>query len=140
MEHREKTDERIDLTGHVALVTGGGRGIGRQIALALAGAGARVAVMARSGPELRETAARAGDDGSASRVLAVPGDMTDAPAVDRVVAEVAERLGPVSLLVNNAATFTPGEPPLWEADLDTWWRTFEVNVRGPLVCTRPCCR
>nr|WP_042193125.1 SDR family oxidoreductase [Kibdelosporangium sp. MJ126-NF4]CEL20579.1 3-oxoacyl-[acyl-carrier protein] reductase [Kibdelosporangium sp. MJ126-NF4]CTQ89490.1 3-oxoacyl-[acyl-carrier protein] reductase (EC 1.1.1.100) [Kibdelosporangium sp. MJ126-NF4] len=122
----------MDLSGQVAIVTGGGRGIGRQIALSLADAGARVAVVSRSRAELAETARLAGR----SRVLVTPGDMTDHQAMERIVAEVGDHFGPVSLLVNNAAVFTPGEPPLWSADLDEWWRTFEVNVRGPLVCTR----
>lgn len=142
MEHTEHDDDKtIDLSDQVALVTGGGRGIGRQIALALARAGARVTVVARSAEQLRQTAALAAADadgrgGRGGRVHVAPGDMTDEAAVRRIVAETAELLGPVSLLVNNAAVFTPGEPPLWEADLDAWWRTFEVNVRGPLVCCR----
>lgn len=133
MRHSEG---RTDLTGQVALVTGAGRGIGRAVAIALAAAGARVAVLARDASQLRETAALAAATGAGGRVLVTPGDMTDAPGMTRVVAEVTERLGPPSLLVNNAATFTPDEPPLWEAELDAWWRTFEVNVRGPLVCLR----
>jgi NAD(P)-dependent dehydrogenase (short-subunit alcohol dehydrogenase family) len=122
----------MDLSGQVAVVTGGGRGIGRQIALSLAEAGARVAVVSRSRGELEATARHAGG----SRVLVTPGDMTSQVTMDRIVADVSDHFGPVSLLVNNAAVFTPGEPPLWEADLDEWWHTFEVNVRGPIVCTR----
>ncbi|UUU30201.1 SDR family oxidoreductase [Streptomyces sp. CA-210063] len=123
----------MTLSDQVALVTGAGRGIGRAIALALVQDGARVALLARSREELEETAALAGDR---SRVLVAPADITDDKAVGRVVERIAGHFGPVSLLVNNAATYAIGEPPLWEADLDTWWHTVEVNVRGPLVCMR----
>ncbi|MBK3583663.1 MULTISPECIES: SDR family NAD(P)-dependent oxidoreductase [Streptomyces] len=127
----------MDSSDQVALVTGGGRGIGQQIALALARSGARVAVLARSRDELEATAALAALGGDrVPPVLVVPGDMTDQDAVGRAVARVTDELGPVSLLVNNAAAFTAAEPPFWEADLDTWWHSVEVNVRGTLVCTR----
>ncbi|MEU0382533.1 SDR family NAD(P)-dependent oxidoreductase [Streptomyces cyaneofuscatus] len=124
----------MTLSDQVAIVTGGGRGIGRAIALALVREGARVALLARTHEELGETAALAGEH--RSRVLVTPADITDEQAVGRVVKQVDDHFGPVSLLVNNAATYTIGEPPLWEADLDDWWRTVEVNVRGPLVCSR----
>lgn len=124
----------MNLTDQVAIVTGGGRGIGRQIALSLAAAGARVAILARSREELAHTARLAGEH--AARVLVTPADMTDAASVRQVVAQVTDHFGPVSLLVNNAAVYTPGEPPLWEADLDAWWHDMEVNVRGPLICIR----
>ncbi|MEV7618204.1 SDR family oxidoreductase [Streptomyces sp. NPDC089799] len=124
----------MTLSNEVAVVTGGGRGIGRAIALALAAEGAKVAVLARSRDELEETAALAGD--AAPRVLAVPADVTDEAAVADAVARVHDRFGPTTLLVNNAAVYTPDEPPLWEADLGAWWRDVESNVRGPLVCIR----
>ncbi|MGW7081741.1 SDR family NAD(P)-dependent oxidoreductase [Streptomyces sp. NPDC054866] len=124
----------MDLSNQVALVTGAGRGIGRQIALTLAGAGARVALMSRSRDELEETAALAGGD--RDRVLVTPGDMTDESAVRGVVDQLNDHWGPVNLLVNNAAVFTAGQPPLWEAGLDEWWSTFATNVRGPLTCIR----
>ncbi|MFE0178683.1 SDR family NAD(P)-dependent oxidoreductase [Streptomyces sp. NPDC059002] len=124
----------MEQSNQVALVSGAGRGIGRQIALSLAAAGHRVAVMSRSRDELERTAQLAGDD--RSRILVVPGDMTDETAVDAVVRQVDEHFGPVTLLVNNAAVFTVGEAPFWEGELDSWWASFETNVRGPLVCTR----
>ena len=92
--------EEIDLGGRVAIVTGGGRGIGRAIALALAQAGAAVSVVARSSDQLAETVALIQDtDG---RAAPFSGDVTDPPAVQRIVAEIEKQLGPVDLLVNNA--------------------------------------
>ncbi|MFF4324388.1 SDR family oxidoreductase [Streptomyces sp. NPDC001568] len=124
----------MDLSKQVAIVTGGGRGIGRQIALSLADHGARVAVVARTRDELEATAELAGIN--RSNVLVAPADMTEEASVAEVVAQVNAHFGPVSLLVNNAATYTAGEPPFWEADLDAWWRTVDINVRGPLICMR----
>jgi NAD(P)-dependent dehydrogenase (short-subunit alcohol dehydrogenase family) len=123
--------ESIDLTGQVALVTGGGRGLGRAMALALAAAGARVAVVARSPDQLAQTAALIA--GAGGRALAYPADVTDRQAVEEVVRRVERELGPVDLLVNNAGAGGP-IGPLAESDPDDWWRCLEVNLRGPLLC------
>ena len=101
----------------VAVVTGAGRGIGRATALALAGQGAAVAVMARSGDEIAATAAAIEAD--QGRALAVCVDITDAEAVRGAFARVAAELGDVDLLVNNAGrntTFGPAgdvDPAQW---------------------------
>src|SRR5215470_9466326 len=92
-------------TGQVAIVTGGGRGIGRAIALALAGLGAAVTVTARSGEQLAETVALITAVGG--RAIAVAADVTDPCAVKRVVAETEQALGQVDLLVNNAGAAGP---------------------------------
>ena len=122
-----------ELVGQVALVTGGGRGIGRAIAQALATAGAAIAVTARSEDQLRETVAlieRAG-----GRALALPADVTDRQAVEHLVADIERQLGPVDVLVNNAGIVGP-LGPLWEADPEAWRRCLDVNLYGAFLCAR----
>ncbi|MBV9879653.1 MAG: SDR family oxidoreductase [Gemmatirosa sp.] len=127
----------IDLSNTTALVTGGGRGLGRVMALRLAAEGARVAIAARSADQLAETVALVGHAGG----TAVPfvADVTDADAVERLMADTERALGPLDLLVNNAGHGgTPG--PVWELDPDDWWTTQSVNVRGPFLCMRAALR
>ncbi len=121
------------LDGQVALVTGAGRGIGRAIALALAEAGARVVLAARSREQLEETAALARQMGR--QALTFPLDITDQPAVEAMVAATRQQFGPPDLLVNNAG-MANREAPLWELEADEWWRVLEVNLRGPFLCAR----
>ncbi len=123
----------IDLSGQVAIVTGGGRGLGRVYAQFLARANAAVAVMARTASEIDETAASIREEGGSA--IALPGDVTDREAVERVVAEVEEQLGPVDLLVNNAGVLGPAGP-IWQNDADEWWQCMDVNLRGPFLCCR----
>jgi NAD(P)-dependent dehydrogenase (short-subunit alcohol dehydrogenase family) len=122
-----------DLAGHVALVTGGGRGFGRVIAQALATAGAAVAVVARSAEQLADTVALM--TGVGERALALPADVTDQRAIEQVVRQVEEHLGPIDLLVNNAAALSV-IGPIWETDPERWWRDVDVNLRGPFLCAR----
>ena len=117
-----------ELSGQVALVTGGGRGIGRRVALELAQAGASVAVAARSAGEVEETAAEAGG-------LALECDVSDRASVEAAVARVEAELGPVDLLVANAGTNLE-EERAWELEPADWWRVFEVNVLGVYLCCR----
>jgi len=121
------------LTGQVALITGGGRGFGKAIALRFAAEGASVAVTARTRAEIDQTAAEiaaAGGDG-----FAVSADVTLPADVARVVHATAERFGPVTLLVNNAGI--PGPfAPIWATDPDEWWFAQEVHIRAPFLFLR----
>jgi NAD(P)-dependent dehydrogenase (short-subunit alcohol dehydrogenase family)/uncharacterized protein YndB with AHSA1/START domain len=125
--------EDYALSGQVAVVTGGGRGIGRAIALALAAAGAGTAVLARSQSELDKTVQLIQRTGG--RAQAFVTDVTDVLTVRTAIAEIEQSLGPVDLLVNNAATSGP-IGPFWETDTDQWWQALEVNLRGPVHCSR----
>ena len=125
--------EGIDLAGQVAIVTGGGRGIGRAIAIGLARAGASVAVVSRSEDQLAETVSQITELGTGA--IAVTAKVSDTAAVDRMVREVEKSLGSVDLLVNNAGLAGP-IGPTWETDSDDWWRCLEVNLRGPMLCSR----
>lgn len=120
--------EDRELEGRVALVTGGGRGIGRSIALELARAGARVAVAARTAEQVRETAEEVGG-------LPLECDVSDRDSVERAVETVAEELGPIDLLVANAGVGL-AEERAWEVEPSEWWRVFEINVLGVYLCCR----
>jgi NAD(P)-dependent dehydrogenase (short-subunit alcohol dehydrogenase family) len=125
----------VDLTDQVALVTGGGRGLGRAFALALAAAEAKVAVMARTAAQLEETVQLI--EGAGGCALAIPGDVSVPAAVAHVVTTTEQQLGPVDLLVNNAGWYAPGSLGYaWEVGPEAWWYTFEINLRGAFLCAR----
>jgi len=111
-----------ELTEQIALVTGGGRGIGADIARELAAAGARVAVAARTREQVDDVANEIGG-------LALELDVTDRAAVERAVAETERELGPLTLLVANAGIGGP-DGATWEIEPADWWRVQEVNVLG----------
>jgi NAD(P)-dependent dehydrogenase (short-subunit alcohol dehydrogenase family) len=111
-----------ELAGQRAFVTGGGRGIGANVARELATAGMDVAVSGRTAEQVEAVATEIGG-------RALVGDVTRREDVAHWFAE----LGPVDLLVANAGTGNHGGSP-WELDPDEWWRTFEVNMLGVHLC------
>jgi 3-oxoacyl-[acyl-carrier protein] reductase len=116
-----------ELSG-VALVTGGGRGIGAGIARELVSAGMKAAVSARTPAEV-EAVAREIDG------LAVVADVSSRESVEAMVDQVQRELGPIDLLVANAGIADPiGRS--WEVDPADWWKVFEVNVLGVQLCCR----
>ena len=121
------------IEGQVAMVSGAGRGIGLGLAKALAEAGAAVAVVARSQAEIHAAASKLESEGA--RAVALTADVTDAAQVQQAVEQAEQKLGPVTLLVNNAGTPGPVGPD-WEIDADDWWRCIEVSVRGAFVCAQ----
>lgn len=128
-------DSILSVAGHVALVTGAGQNVGRQIALHLAGHGAKVIVNDYVGDRAEEVAAEIRSLGG--EALAIQADITDRDAVNRMVAAGAEKFGPVTILVNNAgnagATPTGGaRKPFWEADRADWDSFIDVNFYGVL--------
>lgn len=122
-----------ELKKHVALVTGGGRGFGKAIALRFAAEGAAVTVTARTQAELDQTAKEI--ESAGGRAFAVAGDVTKPEDVFRIVGMAAEHFGPVTLLVNNAGI--PGPfAPAWVADPAEWWFAQEVHIRAPFLFIR----
>jgi 3-oxoacyl-[acyl-carrier protein] reductase len=117
-----------ELEGQIALVTGGGRGVGASIARELAAAGARVAVGARTRDQVDEIAGEVGG-------LAVTADVTDRTTVEAMVECVESELGPIDLLVANAGR-NVREQHAWEVEPGDWWNVFEVNVLGVYLCCR----
>jgi len=114
-------------------VTGGGRGIGRATALALATAGASVGVVSRTELEIGEVAAEIQANGS--KALAAVADVTVESQVDDAVRAVTAALGHIDVLVNNAGGGT-AIGPVWEVDADKWWSSVEVNLRSVFLCSR----
>ena len=120
------------LAGRVAIVTGGGRGLGRAFALALAEAGADVALAARNTKDLEYVAAEVEELGR--RALAVPTDVTEVADVERLVERVLSELGDLDVLVNNSGV--THSAPLLETSPDAWDRVVATNLRGCFLCMR----
>ena len=119
-----------DLSGRVALVTGGSRGIGAATALCLAEAGADVAVGCGQHREAAEEIAGK-ITGLGRRAVVVSGDMADPDVPRRIVAETAERLAPVDILVANAGTGVRAD--LDDVDVAAWDHVMAVNLRAPFL-------
>lgn len=121
----------MDLEGRTALVTGGGKRVGRGITLTLAAAGANVVVnYNRSGDDALATAADA--EALGVEAMTVQADVTDYDGVGAMVAAAARRFGTIDVLVNNASTFVAD--PLPTDDLTVWHRSIDTLVHGPFYC------
>ncbi len=122
-----------NLSGQVAIVTGGGRGIGRSISQSLSKAGAKVVVAARSADQLQETVRLIEQHGG--HAMAFMLDVTNQAAIEQMVMETIKQFGAIDLLVNNAG-ISGEEGAIWDVAGDDWWRVLEVNLQGPFLCAR----
>ena len=113
------------MKGRVALVTGGGRGIGREAALLLAEAGARVMIVSRTAAELASVG-----------VECVSADLATVAGCALAVAETEQRVGPVDILVVNHGIGSAHERLVWEQDPEVWRETMRVNLDGPFELAR----
>jgi NAD(P)-dependent dehydrogenase (short-subunit alcohol dehydrogenase family) len=120
------------LDGQVALVTGASSGLGRATAVAIAQAGAAVALLARGRQDLEQAAAEVETLGGRALVLAA--DLADAAALTGAVARVVAALGRIDVLVNAAGTDAPG--PVAELATGDWDRVLAVNLRAPFVLAK----
>lgn len=117
------------LNGKIALITGGGRGIGRAIALVLAREGVRIAVAARTAEQVEQVAAEIGNG-----AIGVTCDVSDSESVTQMFAQTRERLGDVDILVNNAGIAESAT--LVNTTDDLWHRHLAINLSGTFYCTR----
>lgn len=122
--------ELFDLTGKVAIVTGGSRGIGKEIAIGLGEAGAKVAITARREEGLLATSQELGSMGIES--LPIVSDVSEVDGVKRMVAQTLERWGGIDILVNNAGVVWAAPPD--EMPLDKWDYVMNINARGTFIC------
>ena len=123
----------MQLQGKVAIITGGGKGIGRAIALAFAREGAKLVLAARDTEALDRVAGEVAE--ARAEVLTIATDVADEAQVGAMVAQAVERFGRVDILVNNSGIPGPTKP-LWEMEPDEWDEVMNVNLRGPYLCAR----
>ena len=122
----------MDSNGKVALVTGAGRRVGRALALALGDAGCRVAVhYSQSEKDALETASLINSLAPGGEAVIIQADLENPEQVESLASSVAEQLGPIEILVNNAAVFE--QTGLKDVSVDDWDRHFAINVRAPFL-------
>jgi NAD(P)-dependent dehydrogenase (short-subunit alcohol dehydrogenase family) len=122
----------MKLKDKVALITGGGRGIGREIALLYAAEGAKVAISARTAEQLQDVIGEI--KRNSGEALGITGDVSRREDAERMVAETKAKFGRLDILVNNAGISTAG--PFATFDPDDWRRVIEVNLLGTFYCAR----
>jgi NAD(P)-dependent dehydrogenase (short-subunit alcohol dehydrogenase family) len=123
------------LKGKVAIVTGGGRGIGRAIATKLAGEGARVVATARTESEIREVAAEIDRKHGAGNAHAVVADVSRESDCEKIVADARKAFGAVDILINNAAIYGPVQP-VEKFSVRDWDAVMAVNLRAPMLLSQ----
>lgn len=121
-----------DLTNQVALITGGGTGIGRAVALALAQQGAKLVVCGRRLAPLQAVAAEIEANGG--QLLVVQADVSSLDDIQRLVAETVQTLGTIHIVINNAAV--SGGEYIHNHDIEEWDRLMAINLRGPFLLAR----
>lgn len=133
---QERIRQLFDLSGRTALVTGGGRGLGRSMAEALAEAGADVAILARSRAQVDEAAESI--RGRGCRALPLTADVANPEEVEAAVNEIMEAWGRLDILVNAAGVISRG--PAEEFPLEDWRRIVDINLTGAYLCSRAAAR
>ncbi|HEY3365171.1 MAG TPA: SDR family oxidoreductase [Symbiobacteriaceae bacterium] len=131
-----KLSSLFDLSGQVALVTGGSRGLGLEMAEGLGEAGAKIVITARREPELREAEQHLLEMGM--EVLAVPGSVSDPAAVEALIGAAIGRFGRLDILVNNAGVSWGA--PTAEMPLDRWQYVIDTNLTGTWLLSQAACR
>ncbi|MFQ5872761.1 MAG: SDR family NAD(P)-dependent oxidoreductase [Dehalococcoidia bacterium] len=128
--------EALDLSGKVAIVTGGGSGLGKEAAKILAKSGADLAVAGRRSAPIEETAAEI--EALGRKALTIPTDVTDSSQVNRLVDRVVEEFGQIDILVNNAGISGADDysKAVWEISDDDWRRGIDGDLTGTFYCSR----
>jgi len=137
MDRFPTVQELFDLTGKVAFVTGGARNLGYDMALALAEAGADVAVTSRKIEDAEKSAARI-SEAAGRRVLPLQLEVTDEAEVEAAVDACLAEFARIDILVNNAGNIisTPENAPLEKRSLEHWMYVINVNMTGTFLCTK----
>ena len=128
--------ERLQLTGKVAIVTGAGRGLGRQMALALADAGADVVCAARTASQIERTASDIETIGR--RAIAQPADVRDSAQCDALIKRAVDEFGRLDIMLSNAGIgdMRGANAELWDVNDDDWHDTLDVNLSSAFYCAR----
>ena len=127
--------ERLSLDGQVAVVTGGGTGLGLEMVRHLARAGSNVAIAGRRSGPIESAAAEVRDIGPDA--IAVPTDVSDSAQANALIESTVSHFGRIDVLINNAALVSDSIPtPIWDISDDQWQSALDVNLSGAFYCAR----